>query len=217
MSFSSSGFWEKFEGGKRHGTGIFTDDVGNKGIGEFRDGEDWNTKIYDKNGKLFLTYVNGVEKGVDEEKTGVLFLQRNTNGNWTWKEWGNEKTDVKYEGDIVKGIPNGQGIETLNEFKYVGQYKDGKKNGQGTFNFSNGSKYVGEWKDGERHGQGTYTYPDGEKWIGEFRDGKDWNTITYDKNGNILGRYVYGVKKTNKELRVKIEEKVEKQVFKKLK
>ena len=41
------------KGGKKHGTGIFTDDVGNKGIGEFRDGEDWNTKIYDKTGNFF--------------------------------------------------------------------------------------------------------------------------------------------------------------------
>ena len=35
--------------------------------------------------------------------------------------------------------------------------KPSPRNGQGTRTYPNGSKYVGEWKDGERHGQGTYT------------------------------------------------------------
>jgi len=34
-------------------------------------------------------------------------------------------------------------------------------NGYGIYTFGNGDKYVGEWKDGKRHGQGTYTYADG--------------------------------------------------------
>ncbi len=41
--------------------------------------------------------------------------------------------------------------------KYVGEFKDGKKHGQGTFTYANGDKYVGEFKDGyTKHGQGTY-------------------------------------------------------------
>ena len=35
-----------------------------------------------------------------------------------------------------------------------------------------GDKYVGEWKDGNKHGQGTYTYADGDKYVGELKDGK---------------------------------------------
>jgi len=31
---------------------------------------------------------------------------------------------------------------------------------------------LGEWKDGKRDGQGILTTPDGDKLIGEFRDGK---------------------------------------------
>jgi hypothetical protein len=46
------------------------------------------------------------------------------------------------------------------------------KNGQGTFNFSNGREYVGEWKDDKRDGQGTIIYPDGKKWVGRVKDGK---------------------------------------------
>ena len=31
---------------------------------------------------------------------------------------------------------------------------------------------MGEWKDGKKHGQGTETYPNGSKYIGEFKNGK---------------------------------------------
>ena len=57
--------------------------------------------------------------------------------------------------------------------KYVGEYMNGLKHGQGTYTWGNGEfngdKYVGEYKDGLRHGQGTYTYADGtiEKGLSE--------------------------------------------------
>ncbi len=57
---------------------------------------------------------------------------------------------------------------------------------------TDGDKYVGEWKDGKRHGEGTYTWSDGDKYVGEYKDGKSWNGTDYDKNGNILGKWVNG-------------------------
>jgi len=44
--------------------------------------------------------------------------------------------------------------------KYVGEFKDGKRHGQGTMIFPSGAKYVGQWKDNSFHGQGTFTYDD---------------------------------------------------------
>ena len=35
-----------------------------------------------------------------------------------------------------------------------------------------GDKYVGEYKDDKRHGQGTYTYANGDKYVGEYKDDK---------------------------------------------
>ena len=58
--------------------------------------------------------------------------------------------------------------------------------------WSNGDKYEGEWKDGELHGQGTLTWSSGEKYVGEFKNDKEWNTTEYDKNGNIIGKFVNG-------------------------
>jgi hypothetical protein len=68
--------------------------------------------------------------------------------------------------------------------KYVGEFNDGKFNGQGTNfyledNQFKGDKYVGEWKDGKKHGQGTYTHANGNKYVGEFKDGKPHGQGTY--------------------------------------
>ena len=42
----------------------------------------------------------------------------------------------------------------------------------GTHTFANGAKYVGEFKDGKRHGQGTIAYTDGSVKKGMWRDGE---------------------------------------------
>jgi hypothetical protein len=79
----------------------------------------------------------------------------------------------KYVGEFKDGKYNGQGTYTyLRGDKYVGEFKDGKSNGQGTETLANGDKYVGEFKDGKYNGQGTYTYLNGDKYVGEFKDGK---------------------------------------------
>lgn len=42
----------------------------------------------------------------------------------------------------------------------------------GTKTYPDGSKYVGEFKNGKRNGQGALTWPDGRKYVGEFKDDK---------------------------------------------
>ena len=80
---------------------------------------------------------------------------------------------------------NCQGTTTAYGNKYVGEFKDDKRNGQGTFTWPNGDKYVGEWKDDKRTGQGTYTWPNGDKYVGGFKDGKKHGQGTLTRaNGN---------------------------------
>jgi hypothetical protein len=78
--------------------------------------------------------------------------------------------------------------------KYVGEFKDGKENGQGTTTFSNGQKYVGDYKDGEFNGQGTYTNPDGHKYVGEWKDGKQngQGTLTNLSGFKYVGEFKGG-------------------------
>ena len=57
--------------------------------------------------------------------------------------------------------------------KYVGEWKDDKRNGQGTrtwafgnYNWGTARKYVGEFKDSKRNGRGTLYFDDGEVYKG---------------------------------------------------
>ncbi len=56
--------------------------------------------------------------------------------------------------------------------KYVGEWKDGRFSGQGTFTYFNNEKYVGQWKNDLKHGPGAYIYPDGKVKKGLWKDGK---------------------------------------------
>ena len=78
----------------------------------------------------------------------------------------------RYVGDVVNGIPNGEGI----------------------FAYSDGAKYVGEWKDGLFHGQGSLTEPDGAQYVGEFKDDKFWNGKEFDEDFNLSATYLEGAK-----------------------
>ena len=44
------------------------------------------------------------------------------------------------------------------ESEYEGQWKNGKKNGYGTFTYGNEDKYEGQWKEDMRHGKTAKFY-----------------------------------------------------------
>jgi SH3-like domain-containing protein len=76
------------------------------------------------------------------------------------------------EGKCVQGdCVNGRGTFTVNGEEYIGEWKGGKRHGQGILNFPDGGKYIGEWKDDLPNGQGTEINPDGTKYEGQFKDG----------------------------------------------
>ena len=128
------------------------------------------------------------------QETGVLYLYETSSG-FVLKSFGDKDTQPKYKGQVENGKPNGQGTYTNHDGeKYVGEWKDGEKHGQGTYTYHHGFKYVGQWKDNRKHGQGTYTLTDGNRFEGEWKDGKPWNLTIYDKNGNIIGKWVNGVR-----------------------
>ena len=79
--------------------------------------------------------------------------------------------------------------------KYVGEWKDGKFNGEGAYTYTDSDKYVGEWKDGKKYGQGTYTVANGNKYVGEFKDGKRNGQGTY--TSALVGKYVGEFKDDN--------------------
>jgi hypothetical protein len=56
--------------------------------------------------------------------------------------------------------------------KYIGEFKDGKRDGNGTLINPDGSKYIGQWKNGLPDGKGSETWMDGTKYSGKFKAGK---------------------------------------------
>ena len=185
----------KYEGEVSNGTpdgfGVlsypFTD--GKRVEGEWKEGKEWNTGHYKKDGKVIGKWTNG--KWI--LKWGVL-CGTLEEGAMVWFEECYDGVESKYVGDIENRKPNGQGTYIFHDGrKYVGRWKDGKEHGQGTFTYPNGAKYVGEWKDGKKHGQGTETWSSGWKYVGEWREGKPWNITIYGKSGIIIMKYVNGV------------------------
>ena len=93
-------------------------------------------------------------------------------GNWT------PSNGDMYVGEFKDGKSHGQGTYYYlaeNQWKgdkYVGEFKDGKRNGQGTYTQASGFKFVGEYKDDKLNGQGTVTWASGEKYVGDFKDDK---------------------------------------------
>jgi len=150
---------------------------------------------------LLSPFLTSCEKNVEVvvEKKPILFrdtpYSKFVEGGKKWFKTGDEKTQVKYEGEIVNGVPNGQGTMTCCDgVKYVGGYKDGEKNGQGTETFPDGSGYVGEFRDGKKNGQGTFTWFDGQKDEGEYKDGKQngQGTETYPNGQKYVGEFKDG-------------------------
>ena len=79
--------------------------------------------------------------------------------------------------------------------KYQGQVKDGKPDGLGVLIYPDGGRYVGSWKNGGRNGRGILSDNNGYKWVGDWKDNKRWNGTEYDKDGNIIYRWVNGKRK----------------------
>lgn len=64
----------------------------------------------------------------------------------------------------------------------------------GTQDLPDGRKYVGEFRNGKFDGQGTLTWKDGDQYVGDFKAGiRDGNgSITLLKKAKFSGRWVGG-------------------------
>ena len=158
------------------------------------------------------------QEQIKKEQSSLIKCQENDYKQWTncsgsYKaETGHKYDGLFKDGKILKGIsmyPGGA--------KYVGEFKDYKPHGYGTFFWTNGDRYYGEWKDGKSygngtkiwkngrkylgtfkndklHGKGTLFYPDGKKYAGEFINGKRHGkgTFTYSDGTAYIGKFIKG-------------------------
>jgi hypothetical protein len=98
------------------------------------------------------------------------------------------------QGSDISKWSNCIGSEKLNGNEYAGEYKDGKRNGFGTYTYANGGKYVGEFKNNKFNGQGTWTHSSGDKYVGEFKDNmlNGHVTVTRSDGDIFVGEYKDG-------------------------
>ena len=78
----------------------------------------------------------------DNHKGETLYRWENPSGDgYVWKGFGDKETHPKYQGEVENGVPNGLGfLISLDGWKYVGEWKDGKKYDQGTYTSQDGTK-----------------------------------------------------------------------------
>lgn len=97
-----------------------------------------------------------------------------------------------YVGQMKNGKREGQGTMTFASGDvYIGEWKNDLKNGYGIYTWSDGDVYEGEYKNDKRNGHGKYTWPDGDVYEGEYKDGKRTGHGKYTwSNGNVYeGEY----------------------------
>ena len=81
--------------------------------------------------------------------------------------------DSTYEGTVDKTtkLKHGFGTQVWQDgAKYVGEWKDGKAEGNGTFFHSNGDVFEGEFKQDKANGYGTYKHKSGQTYEGYWND-----------------------------------------------
>lgn len=50
----------------------------------------------------------------------------------------------------------------------MGQYKNGRKHGNGTYYYASGQKYSGDWVNDQKTGKGVFTWPDGNRYENDY-------------------------------------------------
>ena len=84
----------------------------------------------------------------------------------------------KYTGNWVYGFKNGEGALALYKSHssspyifYKGEWKNDEKNGKGTEEYANGSMHIGNFINGKIEGDGTFIFPNNKKCEGYWKDG----------------------------------------------
>ncbi|MDC7997491.1 hypothetical protein [Gilvibacter sediminis] len=108
-------------------------------------------------------------------------------------------------GDCV----NGYGKKTYDNGDYIGFWRNGKKEGYGSYYwFETKGQYIGEWTDDNMHGYGVYIGENKDNLKGQYRNGSmngigvtvrnnEWEQGIFT-NGSLTERYPYYSNNKNK-------------------
>jgi len=103
----------------------------------------------------------------------------------------NYESGDNYEGNLVNGVPDGQGIYVYaNGDRYEGRFRNGRPNGQGTFIFANDARYEGTFQDGVIV-NGRVIYETGEIYEGQFGIVQEVQSGNISSQPDGRGRFTY--------------------------
>jgi len=84
----------------------------------------------------------------------------------------------KYIGEMKDGMKNGKGILFYNKndaykrIRYEGYFKNDKFEGKGIMYYKDNERYVGDFKNDKFEGKGIMYYKDGDRYEGDFKNNK---------------------------------------------
>jgi hypothetical protein len=191
MTYANGDKWVgPLKAGLPNGNGKFTVNV--KGVKHIIEEQEWKDgnvtvdgKTYDKD-QLRKYYENQNEATKNTPKKS---LERSASKSEVDKSKKlpvpTMKDDIgEYYGEIKNGKRNGTGVNVNGSNMYNGQWKDNKRDGEGTMVFANGDKYDGKWKDDKMNGEGIGIYKSGGEYNGDWKDDKRHGRGKYTyKNG----------------------------------
>ena len=159
--------------------------------------EEWNilkAKRYRKINEDLEVYSDGNWISCNNRSIGLTF-----NGNYCCRFYLCKCGFYsQYENDFLNKSSISQIEEKIyeNGRKYIGQFKNGKREGYGIMYFPDGGRYEGKWENDLAHGKGIEYYQNGDRYEGNyFKDEEDGEGIYYYKNGDrIMGNYKNGNK-----------------------
>ena len=184
----------------------------NKAICKKNDTQESNLE---KNHEIFMSYLKKHNIELTESKENSLnqietpkvnqmvdYKELNANSffipetNQSLPQTSNNIQEDKYVGEYKNGKRHGYGKNSYaNGATYDGYWANDLKNGQGKYISFTGKVYVGEFKNNLFHGKGKYVYPSGNCYIGDFSDGKmhGVGTFSYASGKEYHGQYQHGI------------------------
>ena len=165
--------------------------------------DDFDGKYYTPDGILTCDCrgnINGLQgNGKEYYESGDYYEGNFFNGKYDGfgKFFKKQLNNWGYVGNWKQGAPSGSGKEMYPNGDYFeGYFINGKGNGNGKFFFKNGNIYEGGFKDNMFHGNGRYIFRDGSLRVGTWKNNQEHgDTRMFDTRGNFMGiqRMVNGV------------------------
>ena len=115
-----------------------------------------------KNNSEILSYLKGTKRIIN-------FVESIKREMPKWKTNKSSKQLNLFESEDDKN--KAKTINYANDDQYLGEIKNGLRNGKGKMTYSNGNIYSGDWIDDVFHGKGTYLKPNGQSMSGDWENG----------------------------------------------